>query len=46
LSVLFHPAVDADEAAFLFKADDAMDLCLGQGSDLVIAQAALGTLKS
>jgi hypothetical protein len=45
LIILFHPAVDADDAVFLLEAHDAVDLGLIYGADLLISHAAFGALK-
>ena len=37
--------MDADDASVLLKADDAVDLGLGHGAELVITQAAFGALE-
>ena len=34
--------MEADEAAVFLQAHDAMNLCLGHGTDFVVADAALG----
>jgi hypothetical protein len=43
---LFLPAMDVDKAPVLLETDDAMDLGLGPGADLVIAKAAFWALKA
>jgi hypothetical protein len=42
---LFLPAIEADEAAILLEADDAVNFGDGHRPDLEVAQAALGALK-
>jgi hypothetical protein len=42
---LFLPAIEADEAALLVEADDAVDLGLGHRPDLEVAHAALRAMK-
>ena len=42
---LFLPAMDADKAPVILETDDAMDLGLGHGADLVIAKTAFRALE-
>jgi hypothetical protein len=45
--VVFIPAQQPNEPAFLLRADHTMDLSLGgEVSDLVVAKATLGTLEA